>query len=58
VCRAVTRRAERAVFDLVQGGDCEPVVGRYLNRLSDFFFVAARFASMKNNRPEIVYKKE
>jgi cob(I)alamin adenosyltransferase len=58
VCRAVTRRAERAVFDLVQEGDCEPVVAKYLNRLSDFFFVAARFASMKNNREEVVYKKE
>jgi cob(I)alamin adenosyltransferase len=45
VCRTVARRAERLAVAL---GEREPVnaeATRYLNRLSDFFFVAARFAN-------------
>lgn len=40
----VCRRAERAVVPLVRSGDVEQAVGVYLNRLSDFLFVAARTA--------------
>jgi cob(I)alamin adenosyltransferase len=39
VARVTTRRAERAV---AQVADVNPVVGRYLNRLSDHLFVLAR----------------
>src|SRR6201994_2502327 len=39
VARVVTRRAERAV---VQVNEVNPVVRRYLNRLSDHLFVLAR----------------
>lgn len=41
-CRAVCRRAERAVFAVE---DANPQVGRYLNRLSDLLFVLARAAA-------------
>ncbi len=46
VCRTVSRRAERFAVELAQGGDqvSGPVL-RYLNRLSDFFFVASRHAN-------------
>ncbi len=39
VCRATCRRAERATFG-VEGAN--PQIGRYLNRLSDLFFILAR----------------
>jgi cob(I)alamin adenosyltransferase len=46
LARTVCRRAERGAVLLAEAG--EPVSGpalRYLNRLSDFLFVAARFAN-------------
>lgn len=42
VARTVTRRAERRVVTLAREEDVNPEVIRYLNRLSDFLFVAAR----------------
>jgi cob(I)alamin adenosyltransferase len=46
LARTVCRRAERETVRLIEAG--EPVSGpalRYLNRLSDWLFVAARFAN-------------
>lgn len=57
VARAVCRRAERKTVPLVAREDADPVVGRYLNRLSDFLFVAARFAALSSERPETIWKK-
>ena len=45
VCRTVARRAERLCTDLATKDDINPSVIRYLNRLSDWFFVAARSAN-------------
>jgi cob(I)alamin adenosyltransferase len=48
LARTVCRRAEREAVRLVEAG--EPVSGpamRYLNRLSDLLFVAARYANDK-----------
>ena len=48
LARTVCRRAERAAVRLMEAG--EPVSGpalRYLNRLSDLLFVAARYANDK-----------
>lgn len=43
--RTVARRAERAAVTLAAGGDANPAAIRYLNRLSDWLFVAARIAN-------------
>ncbi|WP_333685213.1 cob(I)yrinic acid a,c-diamide adenosyltransferase [Pontibaca methylaminivorans] len=45
VCRTVARRAERHAVELAASEDVNPVAIRYLNRLSDWFFVAARMAN-------------
>ncbi|WP_121060411.1 cob(I)yrinic acid a,c-diamide adenosyltransferase [Chachezhania antarctica] len=45
VCRTVARRAERLVVDLAAGEAVNAEAVRYLNRLSDWFFVAARIAN-------------
>jgi len=57
VCRTTARRAERLVVPLVRAEDVEPEVGIFLNRLSDYFFVAARYAAMQDNQLEAVYQK-
>lgn len=45
VARSVTRRAERRVVSLAEGGDLpDSYVLRYLNRLADLLFVMARVA--------------
>jgi cob(I)alamin adenosyltransferase len=54
--RTVCRRAEREAVRLVEAG--EPVSGpamRYLNRLSDFLFVAARWANGQG-KAEVFWK--
>eukprot|EP01127_Copromyxa_protea_P004221 TRINITY_DN14118_c0_g1_i1.p1 TRINITY_DN14118_c0_g1~~TRINITY_DN14118_c0_g1_i1.p1 ORF type:complete len:249 (-),score=38.06 TRINITY_DN14118_c0_g1_i1:8-754(-) len=55
VCRAICRRAERSVVAL--GDQVSPSVLKYVNRLSDFFFVSARFAAQHDKAPEVIYRK-
>jgi cob(I)alamin adenosyltransferase len=52
VARAVCRRAERRVVALAGGAEIEPAVLVYLNRLSDFLFVAARIANHRAKKEE------
>eukprot|EP00924_Labyrinthula_sp_SR-Ha-C_P005360 augustus_masked-scaffold_1-processed-gene-29.66-mRNA-1 protein AED:0.20 eAED:0.20 QI:0/-1/0/1/-1/1/1/0/157 len=58
VARTVSRRAEREVVPLIDENKVEPSVGKYLNRLSDYLFTAARFISALDQTDEIIYKKE
>jgi ATP:cob(I)alamin adenosyltransferase len=57
VARTVCRRAERRVVPLTDASVCDPNVLRYLNRLSDFFFTAARFLNHMQGCEEILYRK-
>lgn len=45
ICRTVCRRAERRVVQLSGSTDLDPILVRYLNRLSDYFFMLARHLS-------------
>ena len=45
LARAVTRRAERAAVALAAQEGANPEAVKYLNRLSDWFFVAGRIAN-------------
>jgi cob(I)alamin adenosyltransferase len=51
--RTVCRRAERQVVALSQQVDIAPLLIIYLNRLSDFLFVAARLENQRRNYAEI-----
>lgn len=57
VARCVCRRAERSCVRLAEEGlFVEPAVIRYLNRLSDYLFVLARYIAHGLNVPEIPWK--
>ena len=45
LCRTVSRRAERLSVELSQTESVNPAAVKYLNRLSDWFFVASRIAN-------------
>ncbi|GAB6988369.1 cob(I)yrinic acid a,c-diamide adenosyltransferase [Paenibacillus pini] len=55
VCRTVCRRAERRVVTLGQHKEINADVTRYLNRLSDYFFVIARTANVRSGVADIEY---
>lgn len=52
VARTVARRAERMAIAIQQQEEVNPVVIKYLNRLSDFLFVAARLVNREMGNPE------
>lgn len=57
VVRCVCRRAERICVQMQEEGlFIEPVVIKYLNRLSDYLFVLARYIGHLLNVPEIPWK--
>jgi len=45
LCRTVSRRAERLTVELAERETVNPAALKYLNRLSDWFFVASRVAN-------------
>ncbi|MDF0725945.1 cob(I)yrinic acid a,c-diamide adenosyltransferase [Cytobacillus sp. S13-E01] len=51
LARTVVRRAERRAVAI--GQDVNKLVCSYLNRLSDFLFVAARFINLKQGKEEL-----
>ncbi len=58
VCRTVTRRAERRVVTLSrQDESLNEEVLRYLNRLSDLFFVMARVCNTRAGVPDVYYTR-
>lgn len=56
IARCVCRRAERSVSLLASQEEVNPFVIKYLNRLSDFLFVLARFWAKKWNSRQINWK--
>jgi cob(I)alamin adenosyltransferase len=55
ICRTVCRRAERRLIALSRHGGVDQVNIRYLNRLSDAFFVFSRWANLKLGRAEVLW---
>lgn len=57
VARCVCRRAERRIITLNATTQINPTVIRFINRLSDFLFVLARFSNVSQNIDEIFWQK-
>lgn len=50
LARTVSRRAERLMVDLAAREKVNPSAVKYMNRLSDYFFVASRFLNDKGEQ--------
>jgi len=59
LARTICRRAERAVVRMIQQGEAsDPVVVKYLNRLSDLLFVLSRLENCREGVPDVIWEKE
>ncbi|HUF18597.1 MAG TPA: cob(I)yrinic acid a,c-diamide adenosyltransferase [Thermoanaerobaculia bacterium] len=56
--RTVCRRAERRILDIGDDSDETRATIVYLNRLSDFLFVAARFANLEAGVDDVPWKQD
>jgi cob(I)alamin adenosyltransferase len=56
VARSVCRRAERRVISLARDSEINPASIRYLNRLSDYLFVAARVIARADGGNEVLWQ--
>jgi cob(I)alamin adenosyltransferase len=58
VCRTVCRRAERALVHLAASEPVGDAARRYVNRLSDLFFVLARALNRASGHPDVLWQKD
>lgn len=56
VTRCVCRRAERRVVSLAAVSAIDPIIIRYLNRLSDYLFVLSRWITRQKKATETPWK--
>lgn len=52
LARTITRRAERSIVALAEEEEINKTALKYTNRLSDFFFVLARYLNLKDKTKE------
>ncbi len=55
ITRGMCRKVERQAVALAQKEKVDPLVIQYLNRLSDLFFMLARFINKQTNQPEVIW---
>jgi cob(I)alamin adenosyltransferase len=58
LCRTICRRAERLLVDFALDRPVPAIIITFLNRLSDWLFVQARFANQNAGTSEIPWKKD
>ncbi|MES2799993.1 MAG: cob(I)yrinic acid a,c-diamide adenosyltransferase [Bacteroidota bacterium] len=52
IARCVCRRAERITVDLAQQTTIDPIIVKYLNRLSDYLFILSRYLTKQLSAKE------
>ncbi len=56
LARAICRRAERALVSLSQAESTKPELAAYINRLSDWLFVASRYLNKQQGEQEVYWQ--
>lgn len=54
--RVICRRVERRIIDLSEESYVDPAVTEYINRLSDYLFIAARYCNFMQGVKEVIWK--
>lgn len=57
LARTICRRAERCVVTLMERVYVDPNLLKYINRLSDYLFILARYFNYRAGIDEIIWKK-
>lgn len=57
ICRTVSRRTERRIYDIGTISEVDNHIYEYINRLSDYFFVLSRYINYNSDIEEICWKK-
>lgn len=58
VARTVCRRAERRIVELAENNEIDPILIKFVNRLSDYLFVLSRKVTLDQKAPEILWSPE
>jgi cob(I)alamin adenosyltransferase len=58
ICRTITRRTERRLFDMNNIYKIDNQILVYFNRLSDYFFALSRYLTISSGAKEIYWKKQ
>jgi cob(I)alamin adenosyltransferase len=58
MARTVCRRCERRIIDLAEVAYVDPLVIKFINRLSDYLFVLARFINVSEGINEKIWDKD
>lgn len=58
LARVVCRRAERRIIDLADTEYVDPAVIKYINRLSDYLFIAARYLNFIQGIGDVIWSKK
>jgi len=58
VARTVCRRAERRIVELAESNEVDPLLIKFVNRLSDYLFVLSRKVTLDQKAPEILWSPE
>jgi cob(I)alamin adenosyltransferase len=56
-CRTVCRRAEREILEFSRTEEINAAVLKYVNRLSDLFFVLSRWVAKQTGEPEYLWQR-
>lgn len=57
IARTVCRRAERRILSLMAEEYVDPIILAYINRLSDYLFILARYFNFVEGVGELIWKK-
>lgn len=57
ICRTVCRRAERNIYKIMESDEIDKNVLKFVNRLSDYFFILARKQCLISKKSEIIWQR-